>query len=107
MDINLSFLPHWPPLGLVSTRAGITAIMTISFYSLLFGIAGIAATTVFCLPIYALYRLSDWWNTRREDEADVGSAGNPNRRTPESDEEDEEDSEWVLEPRWVRRAITV
>lgn len=107
MEISLSFLPHWPPPDLVLARAGITAIMAISFYSLLFGLAGIVATMVFCLPIYALYRLSDQSNTRREDEADVGSTGNPNRRTLESDDEDEEGSKWVLEPRWVRRAITV
>jgi len=67
--------------------------MTVSFYSLLLGIAGIIGTVIRYLPIYGLYQLLVRWDTRKKDEADVQFAAHPNRTTWESDDKDEEAEE--------------
>ena len=105
MEINILFLPYWPPPDPVSIWTGLASISTLSIYSLLLGIAAIIAAFILYFPIYGLFRLWGRWRARMEDEEDTSPLANANQRIPESDDEEDE-VEWVLEPRWVRRAIT-
>jgi hypothetical protein len=108
MEIDLRFLPHWPPPDPTSITTGLIAIITFVFYSILLGIASILGSFILCLPICGFYLLLDRWRGRREDEE-----GGKLLESDDDDDSDDDDSdddsdndgdeyEWVLEPIWQR-----
>jgi hypothetical protein len=74
MEIDLPFLPHWPPPNPISITAGLIAILTFIFYSLILGVFSILGSFILCLPICGFYLLLGRWKSRSEDE-EGGSFG--------------------------------